>query len=131
VNKVDHAIGYLALEWLQWGDKWDEERAQVALTYMSQLKAAVNSQDAALYCNNTTCKAAHEHPNVWCDYVITEHQNEVNAKLAKAAALIAELEECIEELPSCDCGDMGCDSRCQRHYKRKALAALTKYRESK
>jgi hypothetical protein len=48
VNKIDHALGHVALDWLQWGDEWDEECAQIALTYMSQLKAAVKSQEAEL-----------------------------------------------------------------------------------
>lgn len=39
MDKIDHAIGFLALDWLQWGDKWNEERAEIALKYISQLKA--------------------------------------------------------------------------------------------
>jgi hypothetical protein len=39
MDKIDHSIGYLALDWLQFGDKWNEERAEIALKYMSQLKA--------------------------------------------------------------------------------------------
>lgn len=36
--KIDHGIGYLALDWLQWGEKWDEKKAEIALRYMNQLK---------------------------------------------------------------------------------------------
>jgi hypothetical protein len=48
MDKIDHSIGYLALDWLQWGDEWDDERAQISLKYMSQLKTAVKSQCAEI-----------------------------------------------------------------------------------
>ena len=38
MDKIDHGIGFLALDWLQWGEKWDEQRAEIALKYMSQLR---------------------------------------------------------------------------------------------
>jgi len=38
MDKIDHGIGFLALDWLQWGEKWDEKKAEIALKYMSQLR---------------------------------------------------------------------------------------------
>ena len=40
MDKIDHSIGFLAIDWLQWSEgRFDEERAEIALKYISQLKS--------------------------------------------------------------------------------------------
>jgi len=43
LTKTDHAIGYLALDWLQFGEKFDEHKAEIALKYISQLKSEITA----------------------------------------------------------------------------------------